>query len=147
MNPELLFKICNLGVLPFWLLLAVLPGHAITRHLVHSMWLPCLLALLYMAMLFGGQPAPEEGGFDSLQALMLLFQSPTALLAGWIHYLVFDLFIGAWQVRDAQRRGISHWLVLPCLFFTLMLGPIGLMLYLLLRVAMRRETSLQEMPA
>ena len=147
MNPELLFKICNLAILPFWLLLAVLPRHALTRHLVHSMWLPCGLALLYMWMLFGGQPAAEGAGFDSLQSLMLLFQSPAALLAGWIHYLVFDLFIGAWQVRDAQRRGINHWLVLPCLLFTLMLGPIGLMLYLVLRLIMQRETSLQEMPA
>ena len=55
------------------------------------------------------------------------------LLAGWIHYLCFDLFIGSWEVRDSEQRGISHWLVLPCLFFTFMLGPVGLLLYFTIR--------------
>jgi hypothetical protein len=55
-------------------------------------------------------------------------------LAGWIHYLAFDLFVGAWEVRDAQRQGIHHLLVIPCLLATLMAGPAGLALYWLLRV-------------
>ena len=73
-----------------------------------------------------------------------MFSVPQAVLAGWIHYLVFDLFVGAWEVRDAKRLGISHWFILPCLFFTLMLGPIGLLLYFILRWAMRREFFMDE---
>jgi uncharacterized membrane protein YraQ (UPF0718 family) len=75
---------------------------------------------------------------------MLLFQSPTAVLGGWIHYLVFDLFIGAWIVRDAKRLDINHWLTLPMLLATLMVGPVGLMLYLLLRLAMKGRVTLAE---
>ena len=75
---------------------------------------------------------------------MLLFQSPTAVLGGWIHYLVFDLFIGAWIVRDANRQGINHWITTPFLFVTLMAGPAGLMLYLLLRLALKRTLTLEE---
>jgi hypothetical protein len=63
----------------------------------------------------------------------MLFQNKWLLLAGWIHYLAFDLFIGSWQVRDAAKQGISHWLVIPCLALTFMFGPIGLLLYFLLR--------------
>ena len=78
---------------------------------------------------------------------MLLFTSPTAVLGGWIHYLVFDLFVGAWIVRDARRESINHWLTVPLLFITLMAGPAGLMLYLLLRLALRRTLTLVENPA
>jgi len=49
------------------------------------------------------------------------------LLAGWVHYLAFDLFIGSWEVEDAAANGIPHWLLLPCLFLTLMVGPVGLL--------------------
>ena len=63
---------------------------------------------------------------------------PLAAILGWIHYLIFDLFIGAWESRDAQRRGIPHWAVIPCLLVTLLAGPIGLLVYLGLRAALGR---------
>ena len=62
-----------------------------------------------------------------------LFDNPWALLAGWTHYLAFDLFIGGWEVRDAQRRGIPHLLIVPALVLTFLLGPAGLLLYLAIR--------------
>ena len=147
MSPDTLFTICNYAVLPAWLLLAVLPHHRITQLLVHAVWIPLLLGPVYIYALFFGAPTPEGGGFGSLAEVMTLFTSPTAVLGGWIHYLVFDLFIGAWIVRDAKRQGINHWITLPFLFATLMAGPAGLMGYLLLRLAMRRELSLVEAPA
>jgi len=142
MSLDQLFLICNYAVLPAWLLLFVLPHHRVTQVLVHAIWAPLLLGPVYVWALFFGEPAPEGGGFGSLEGVMLLFQSPTAVLAGWIHYLVFDLFIGAWIVRDAKRQGINHWLTVPLLFVTLMAGPAGLMLYLLLRLAVRRTVTL-----
>jgi hypothetical protein len=142
-----IFLFCNYAVLPAWLLLAVLPHHKITQTLIHAIWIPCLLAPVYIWALFFGPPPIEGAGMGSLAGVMLLFQSPMALLGGWIHYLVFDLFIGAWIVRDARRLGINHWLTLPCLLATLMAGPAGLLLYLLLRVAMTQKTSLYETPA
>jgi hypothetical protein len=66
------------------------------------------------------------------------FENHWLLLAGWVHYLAFDLFIGAWQVRDSKALGISHLLVLPCLVLTFLFGPVGLLLYFLIRVACRR---------
>ncbi len=65
---------------------------------------------------------------------MAFFTSPVLATAGWVHYLVFDLFIGAWQVRDAGRRGLSHLAVIPCLIVTLLFGPAGLLCYLALRL-------------
>ena len=53
------------------------------------------------------------------------------LLAGWVQYLAFDLFIGAWQVRDARTQGISHLLVIPCLLLTFLFGPAGLLHFLI----------------
>ena len=145
MSPDTLFLICNYAVIPAWLLLLLLPNHRLTQLLVHAIWVPLLLGPFYIWALFFGGPSPEGGGFGSLAAVMLLFQSPTAVLGGWIHYLVFDLFIGAWIVRDAARQGINHWLITPLLFATLMAGPAGLMLYLMLRFAMKSSYTLNEL--
>ena len=144
MNTDQLFLLCNYAVLPAWLLLLFLPHHRLTQHIVHAVWVPLLLGPFYIYALFFGAPAADGAGFGSLEAVMLLFQSPTAVLGGWIHYLVFDLFIGAWIVRDAQRQRINHWITTPFLIATLMAGPAGLMAYLVLRLAMRREWSLAE---
>lgn len=146
MSPDKLFLICNYAVMPAWLLLVFAPRHHITQLLVHAVWVPLLLGPFYVWALFFGEPAPEGAGFGSLQGVMMLFQSPTAVLGGWIHYLVFDLFVGAWIVRDAHRQSINHWLTVPFLFMTLMAGPAGLMLYLLLRLALRRSITLIEAP-
>ncbi|MEM9488531.1 MAG: ABA4-like family protein [Myxococcota bacterium] len=144
MDPHLTFTICNYAVLPAWLLLLVAPHKAITQRLVHALWIPALLTLVYTTMLLGGPEAPEGASFSSLEGVMLFFTMPHATLAGWVHFLAFDLFIGAWETRDARRRGIRHVYIAPCLFLTLMLGPIGLTLYLLLRLALRRTTTFDE---
>jgi len=74
-----------------------------------------------------------EGDFFTLAGVQQLFANPWAALAGWLHYLAFDLFIGSWEVRNARRVGIPHWQVIPCLFLTFMLGPVGLLVYFVLR--------------
>ncbi len=139
MALETLYIWFTYGVLPFWLLLAILPHWRVTQWVVHSIVAPLFLGAayaLFISDVFAN--APDGGTFSTLPGLMVFLSEPSAVLAGWLHYLVFDLFIGAWQVRDAKRRGISHWFVIPCLFFTLMAGPIGLLLYLLLRIALGR---------
>ena len=73
-----------------------------------------------------------------------LFQDPALVLAGWIHYLAFDLFIGSWEVRDARRIGIPHLLVVPCLIGTFLVGPVGLLLYLLLRFILQKRIGADE---
>jgi hypothetical protein len=74
---------------------------------------------------FGRTP----GGFSTLAAVALLFTSPWVLLAGWIHYLAFDLLIGTWEARDARERGVRHLLLIPCLVLTFLFGPAGWLLY------------------
>jgi hypothetical protein len=95
-------------------------------------------------MLFGYAPAPENMKLTTLYGVMIGFSVPHIVVAGWIHYLIFDLFVGAWETRDAQRRGIPHVLVLPCLIATWMIGPVGLLLYVLLRFFRTRVLEYDE---
>ena len=76
---------------------------------------------------------PEGAGFGSLTEISAMFSNPYVLAAGWIHYLAFDLFVGAWEVFDSQKNNIPHWYIVPRLFLTLMLGPVGLAPYLSIR--------------
>jgi hypothetical protein len=146
MTTDLLFSICNTSVLPAWILLAFAPTWKWTQRLVHSALIPLLLGLVYAGALFSATGAPEGAGMGSLAGVMALFTVPEAVLGGWVHYLIFDLFVGAWEVRDARRQDIPHWMVVPCLALTLMLGPIGLVAYLALRGAMRSNFLLEETP-
>ena len=131
LTPDFLFSLANPVALLGWALLVLAPRWRGTRALVLSGALPLLLAASYAALI-GYQtvvhPAPG-GGFGSLAQVAALFRQPWALLAGWVHYLCFDMCIGAWETRDAQRRGVPHWALVPCLVATFMLGPLGLLLY------------------
>ncbi len=138
MSPETIFSACGTLVLPGWLLLVFLPRWKWSARLIAAVIIPAVIGVVYVYLVVAhfGQ---AEGGFGSLADVARLFQNPHALLAGWIHYLAFDLFVGAWEVRDAQRVGVHHLLVVPCLVLTFLLGPAGLLLYFVLRWALRRE--------
>lgn len=128
---EQVFSICSSLAIIGWLLLIGLPRQRLA-HLIASVAIPVAIALVYLVLIaqhFGS----ADGGFGSLADVAQLFANPALLLAGWVHYLAFDLFIGAWEVRDAQRHRVPHLLVVPCLLLTFMLGPIGLLAYLALR--------------
>ena len=138
MTPDQLFSIASNIPLPGWLLLLLVPRWKYTMPVVRGVCV-VLLAAFYTYLIvahFGD----GEGGFGSLAQVAKLFENRWALLAGWVHYLAFDLFVGAWMTEDAQRRGLSHWFVVPCLPLTLMFGPCGLLLYLLLRLLASRST-------
>ena len=132
-----LFRLSGAVALPCWLLLLVAPRWRWSQ-LLATFVAPLLIAALYILLLVSHK-FPPGSGFNSLLQVSALFQSPFALLAGWIHYIAFDLFTGAWQARDAKRVGISQWLVAPCLLLTLLFGPAGLALYLLLKLMLRRS--------
>jgi len=136
LTPDLLFQIANPAAMLGWVLLLVAPRWRGTRLLVRSGALPLLLAATYAAVI-GYQtlahPAPG-GGFGSLAEVTALFRQPWALLAGWVHYLCFDLWVGLWELRDAERRGVPHLALIPCLLLTFMLGPVGLGVYHLVRL-------------
>ncbi|MBW2190572.1 MAG: DUF4281 domain-containing protein [Deltaproteobacteria bacterium] len=144
MPLETLFKAANYAVLPFWALLIVAPRWSWTQRLAHGPVVLLLLTPVYAYMLFGYGSAPDGMAFSSLYGVMLGFSAPHIVVAGWIHYLIFDLFIGAWEARDAQRRGIPHLWVAPCLIVTLMIGPVGLLLYVLVRFLRTRVLEYDE---
>ena len=144
MSIEWVFDLCTWGILPFWVLLAVSPHGLWTRRLVHSGLVPAAWALLYVVALVLGLGSAEGGSFFSLDGVMALFQVPLLALAGWVHYLIFDLFIGAWEVREARRCGFRHVFVLPCLFLTLTVGPLGLLAFLALRLGLRGASPREE---
>jgi len=138
MKAEQIFPIANLIAMLGWILIAVAPRFVVTRKAVLSGIIPLLLSVAYLVLivLFFGK---ADGGFGSLPAVMKLFTNDWAVLAGWIHYLAFDLFVGSWEVKDAQARGIPHWFVIPCLVLTFLFGPIGFLLYSILRFFMTKE--------
>lgn len=140
MKAEQIFSIANLIALAAWILLAVAPRWSLTKKIIISGAIPLLLSVAYLILivLFFGS---AEGGFSSLAGVMKLFTNEWAVLAGWIHYLAFDLLIGIWEVKDAQAKNISHWFVIPCLFLTFMLGPIGFLLYVVLRTFLVKEVK------
>ncbi len=133
LTPDTLFALANPLVLPGWLLLLVAPRWKWSVSLVRGLLVP-LLAVGYCAVILARFGA-VEGGFGSIAQVQLLFADPYMLVAGWVHYLAFDLFIGSWIVEDAVVRQVPAWLRISVLPFTFMFGPIGLLLYLAGRTA------------
>lgn len=136
MTPESVFSLASTMAMVSWLLLIVAPRASWAR-LVTGRIVPIAFAVLYAALIVP-RFAGSDGGFDTLAAVQRLFADPWLLLAGWVHYLAFDLLTGVWEARDAAKRGIPHWMVIPCLLLTFMFGPIGWLLYLGLRQVRRR---------
>lgn len=140
MKAEQIFSIANTLALLSWIILLIAPRWKWTNKIILSGAIPLLLSAAYLVLivLFFGK---AEGGFDSLSNVMKLFTNEWAVLAGWIHYLAFDLFVGSWEVKDSQAKGISHWLVIPCLILTFLFGPIGFLLYSILRFFLAKEAK------
>jgi hypothetical protein len=143
MAPDTLFQVANPLALAGWIVLALSPLAPRTADRLAGVAIPVVLAVGYAGLIlafWSGAP----GGFDSLPGVMALFTMPEIALAGWIHYLAFDLLIGAWEVRTARRESIPHLLVLPCLVLTFLFGPAGFLLFLALRAARRFATRPKE---
>ena len=109
MSPDQLFSVVNLIAL-----LGAWPRQHRIPQIVAGVAVPPLLATVYVAIV-ATKWADAAGGFSSLKDVAALFGNPWLLLAGWIHYLAFDLLVGSWEVQNARERGIPHLLVLLCL--------------------------------
>jgi uncharacterized membrane protein len=131
MTPDIIFQITNTFVLVGWFLLFVLPQWEYTQRIVLQ-FVVLSLAVVYILLVLPTLANFSPAAFMSLGGIKVLFQNETALLAGWIHYLAFDLFVGAYIVRQGQKRKIPRWQYTICLPFTFMLGPLGLVLFLAL---------------
>ena len=151
MTDDRLFGLANALPLLGWLALCLAPlarGPLVALARVVAV----VLAVGYAAMV-GAALATAAGPMPDLTTLPGLaraFSDPHVMLVGWIHYLAFDLWTGAWEAEEAGRRGMPHWAVLPCLALTFLAGPIGLVLFLALRTRWRgaaRSTAAARAPA
>ncbi|MFN3848846.1 MAG: ABA4-like family protein [Spirosomataceae bacterium] len=133
MNLETVFSIANALVFPQWMLMIFAPNWQWTQRLVNAYIIPIILAVIYAFYVLSGISNLDFQAFSTLAGVMKLFTDQQGVLAGWVHYLCFDLMVGSWVFNNAKERGVKHILVVPCLFFCFMLGPIGLLLYLLIR--------------
>jgi hypothetical protein len=134
MELDRLFSLSNLTVMPFWLLMIVLPRWRWTERIMRSPLVALLPALLYAALVlprFGAIFAAVSN--PSLAGIVILLGTPEGAIIAWAHFLAFDLLAGRWAYLDSRERGISGLLMAPVLFFILMLGPIGFLLYLAVR--------------
>lgn len=129
MNPEQIFGLFNLFILPGWLLLLLIPRWRWTHRLVYTGAYSAVYALAYIVLL-GMALRDVALDFGSLASISKLFEHPLVLLAGWVHYLAFDLLVAAWMLNESQSRGIRHIWMLPILVLTFYLGPFGLAVYM-----------------
>jgi hypothetical protein len=130
MTADQVFSIANMFALLGWIVLAfgVARNMDFIRDSIAGLWMPLGLSVLYglLIVFFFGR---TEGGFDTLEHVQQLFTSPWVALAGWVHYLAFDLFIGARIARGVMDRGINRLVLILLLPLTFMFGPIGLVAY------------------
>lgn len=128
---ELFFSGAGLLIIPAWLTLIFSPqGGGWGRYVIGPVAIA--LSMLYVGLL-GAFWSAADGGFQSLASVGMLFQTPGLLLAGWVHYLAFDLLVGYWERAEADRLGISRAMLAPCLLLTLFLGPVGWLCFLAVR--------------
>ena len=140
---SLLFRLSNLMVLPFWALMILLPRWRWPGRIMRSPFVSAAPALLYAVLVL-----PRLGAIwpaiarPTLPGIATLLGSPEGATIAWVHFLAFDLFIGRWIFLDSQERRVSALLMAPVLFLTLMLGPLGFLIYLVIRaVASSREAD------
>lgn len=135
-SPDILFQYSGPLAMAGWLALMLAPLAPRLADTVAALVIPLLLSLAYTALILAHW-AGATGGFGSLAQVMALFDTPAIALAGWLHYLAFDLFIGAWITRTARAEHISHLLILPCLVLTFLFGPAGFLVFSGLRAVLR----------
>ena len=144
MPLEMLFSIAGAVAMTGWLALAVVPlRYGVPRLIAVSIALA--IAMLYSALI-GVFWSQGRGGFSSLAEVARLFVLPGLLLAGWVHYLAFDLLVGVWERGEAHRIGLPQWVLVPCLLLTFFFGPLGWLLFMAVR-AFRLRTATQPLPA
>ncbi|WP_299255212.1 ABA4-like family protein [uncultured Aquimarina sp.] len=140
MTPTDIFSIANMTAMPMWILMVLLPKWKVTRFLIDFKIIPIVLSLLYAFYIF---QAIQIGGimdFGSLASVMELFTEENAVLAGWVHYLAFDLMVGMWILDQNKKLGIHQLLIVPCLFGTFMLGPIGFLLFIIIKSIKQKKS-------
>ena len=137
MNWDLVFSAVNAFALLAWIGLIALPRWPalLSAILYLGVGLLCLIYSIGLVGVLSGLFDGGDGGMDfsSIEVVRAIFASDAGVTIGWTHYLAFDLFVGLWIARDADAKFFSRWLQAPILLATLMAGPIGLFVWLIVR--------------
>jgi hypothetical protein len=139
MSPATIFQVCNSLALLSWLLLIIASPFIKNLDKLLIGVIILLLCLVYASLVAASIHPNDLRHFSSLEGVMNLFKNETVVAAGWAHYLAFDLMTGIWIRKNAERHRISYGLQVPCLVFTFMLGPVGLLLYLVIRLVKTKK--------
>ena len=139
MSPDSIFQTCSTIAMVGWIVLLIISPfwNNFDKFLIGI--IITLLAVVYAWLIFQVFSIEDFEKFGSLNDVMELFTDKTAVTAGWVHYLAFDLLTGIWIKKNAQKYNIHHLILVPCLLLTFMLGPIGLLLYLLARLIKTKQ--------
>ena len=138
MISEIVFNLSNFLALIGWLMLLLFPGSRFVRVTIISGGLILLFALCYLGLIIAHFPV-AEGDFSSLSGVMKFYENKEMVVAGWLHYLAFDLFTGVWITLNARSYKFKHWWIIPSLFLTFMFGPMGLLSYFILRALVTKN--------
>ena len=147
-TPENIYLVANWGVIPFWLLLILAPQHGLTNFLAQSVIAPLLLATGYSYLSYNLYL--EKNVFDGfelysgLDGLYSMFSNEILLLIFWLHFLAISLFAGAWIIRDARRYLIPKIITIPSLILTYFSGPVGIVIYWLIRIFFAKKISFDD---
>ncbi|BAO56337.1 ABA4-like family protein [Nonlabens marinus] len=135
MTPTDVFSVVNILVLPMWILMIILPKWKVTKFLMHFKVIPIVLAVIYVIYIVQALMAGGMMDFGSLASVMDLFTTEEAVLAGWIHYLAFDLVVGMWMLTQNEKLRIHQLIMAVCLLATFMFGPLGFLLFMIIKLS------------
>ena len=129
----------NFGILPFWIMLIIIPNSKVTQFFVNSIILPLILSTTYVYVIYQ-IILLDEPIFDifrlylSLDYLYTTFATESFLLIFWLHFVALNLFLGSWVSRDGIKYNMSRGLLFIPLILIYFTGPLGLVLYWIMRV-------------
>jgi hypothetical protein len=148
LTNENIFLITNWGVIPFWFLLILAPNNQLTNFLAQSIIVPMLLACGYVYLSYTiyleGNIFDGFELYSGLNGLYSMFANESLLLIFWLHFLALSLFAGAWIVRDSKKYFIPKIITIPSLILTYCSGPIGLVIYWLIRIFFAKKISFND---
>ena len=148
MNYEFIYLIANWGVIPFWMMLIIIPNHNITNFFTQSIVIPLILASAYVLIGYNifleGNILDGFGLYRDLDGLYTMFSNEAFLLIFWLHFLAISLFTGAWIVRDSRKYMVSKIFIILSLISTYFTGPVGLLLYWFFRIFFSKKISFND---
>ena len=148
LSYENIYLIVNWGVVPFWMLLIILPNHNVTNFFTQSIVVFLILATAYSYIAYNifieGIILDSFELYKGLDGLYSMFSNEGFLLLFWVHFLAISLFVGSWIVRDSQRYLVPKFLVIISLIITYFSGPIGLFFYWFIRIFFAKKISFND---